>query len=98
MQLYYSATVSPGETGGINLPFGVKKCKLRCGKDSIAIIGIGPVASTAWSSMTDFEFPIVNGYSPCAFTTRNSGAESITINILVEELGGLPQPDYFTRG
>lgn len=98
MQLLYSATIEPSGNKTLTIPFGVKRCKMRSSAQVPVIIGVGPIGSGAINSVTDFEFPIINGKSPNTFTTSYAGADTISIYLLVQEIGGLPDPDYFTGG
>lgn len=54
-------------------------------------------ASSVTAGGNHIEFPIINGKSPCTFTFRTySGSTSGTnINLFVEELGGVADPNYF---
>lgn len=91
MQLLYSAEITASNKT-LTVPFGVKRCKMRSSAQTPIIMGIGPIGTTAINACTSFEFPIINGTSPNTFTTSFGGTE-----VLVEELGGIPDPDYFTR-
>ena len=97
MNLLYSATIEPSGNKTLTVPFGVKRCKMRSSTQVPVIVGIGPISSSAFNTITDFEFTIINGQSPNTFTTSFSGTETITIYLLVEEIGGTPDPEYFTR-
>lgn len=97
MQLLYSAKITASNKT-LTVPFGVKRCKMRSSAQTPIITGIGPIGTTAINACTSLEFPIINDKSPNTFTTTYVGTEAITIYVLVEELGGTPDPDYFTRG
>lgn len=97
MQLLYSAKITESNKT-LTVPFGVKRCKMRSSAQTPIITGIGPIGTTAINACTSLEFPIINGTSPNTFTTTFVGTDEITIYVLVEELGGTPDPDYFTRG
>lgn len=96
MNLLYSANIEPSGNKTLTVPFGVKRCKMRSSAQVPVIVGIGPISSSAFNTITDFKFPI-NGQSPNTFTTSFGGTETITIYLLVEEIGGTPDPEYFTR-
>ena len=87
MQLLYSAEIT-ARNKNLTVPFGVKRCKMRSSAQTPIITGIGPIGATAINACTSLEFPIINGTSPNTFTTTY---------VLVEELGAIPDPDYFTR-
>ena len=84
MKLLYSAEITA-------------RNKIRSSAQTPIITGIGPIGTTAINACTSLEFPIINGTSPNTFTTTFGGMETLTIYVLVEELGGIPDPDYFTR-
>ena len=96
MQLLYSAEIT-SRNKTLTVPFGVKRCKMRSSAQTPIITGIGPIGTTAINACTSLEFPIINDKSPNTFTTTFGGPETLTIYVLVEELGGIPDPDYFTR-
>lgn len=96
MKLLYSAEIT-ARNKTLTLPFGVKRCKMRSSAQTPIITGIGPIGTTSINACTSLEFPIINGTSPNTFTTTFGGTETLTIYVLVEELGGIPDPDYFTR-
>ena len=96
MKLLYSAEIT-ARNKTLTVPFGVKRCKMRSSAQTPIITGIGPIGTTAINACTSLEFPIINGMSPNTFTTTFGGTETLTIYVLVEELGGIPDPDYFTR-
>lgn len=95
MKLLYSAEITASNKT-LTVPFGVKRCKMRSSAQTPIITGIGPIGTTAINACTSLEFPIINGTSPNTFTTFG-GTDAITIYVLVEELGGTPDPEYFTR-
>lgn len=45
---------------------------------------------------TSFEFPIIDGKSPNTFTIEYWEASATTLHILINELGGIPDPNYFS--
>lgn len=96
MKLLYSAEITASNKT-LTVAFGVKRCKMRSSAQTPIITGIGPIGTTAINACTSLEFPIINGTSPNTFTTTFGGTETLTIYVLVEELGGIPDPDYFTR-
>lgn len=46
------------------------------------------------SQPAHYEFPIINGKSPSAFKLVNNTDSEVTVQVVVEELGGLPDPNY----
>lgn len=97
MRLLYFETAEPSSVASIVLPFGVKKCKIRAGSGTLPVTGLGVVSSGAFNTLVDYTFPIINGLSPNTFTFNNTSTTATQLYVLVEELGGLPDPDYFNR-
>lgn len=97
MQILFSATIKPSGNKTLTVPYGVKRAKFRSSAQVPVLVGIGPISSSAMNTIQDIEFPLVNGSSPNTFTASFSGTEPITIYCLVQEVGGTPDPDYFTR-
>ena len=95
MKLLYRAEITASNKT-LTVPFGVKRCKMRSSAQT-PITGIGTIGTTPINACVSLEFPIINGTSPNTFTTTFGGTETLTIYVLVEELGGIPDPDYFTR-
>lgn len=63
MKLLYSAEITPSNKT-LTVPFGVKRCKLRCSSQNPIIIDVGPISSAPINTSTSVEFPIINGKSP----------------------------------
>lgn len=80
MNLLFSKKISTNEA--LILPFGVKSARIRC-DPTATIEGIG-ICNTA----------TINGKSPCKF--RNLSSIDTTIQIMVEKIGGIPDPNYFS--
>lgn len=97
MRLLYFETAEPSSVASIVLPFGVKKCKIRAGAGTLPVTGLGVVSAGAFNTLGDYTFPIINGLSPNTFTFNNTSTTATQLYVLVEELGGLPDPDYFNR-
>lgn len=79
----------------IFLPIGIKKIKIRGNAGACSIKELGYISASPINSLPSMEFPIINGKSPNSFTIANWTNEAIDVNILVEELGGIPDPNYF---
>lgn len=97
MNLRYIVSVPAASTAAITLPFGVSQVKLR-GSVSMPITGIGQISNAGINQCTSIRFPIINGKSPCVFSAYNSEANTANFYLFVEELGGIPDPDYFKGG
>lgn len=46
------------------------------------------------SQPAHYEFPIVDGKSPSKFKLINNTDEDITVQVVVEKFGGIPDEDY----
>jgi hypothetical protein len=46
------------------------------------------------SQPAHYEFPIIDGKSPCAFKLVNNSDEEVTVSVVIEKFGGKPDPDY----
>lgn len=78
------------------LPVGVKKCKIYTQNVSVIVTELGLITPSSVTTATHIEFPIINGKSPSKFTVSSvSGNGTPVLEILIEELGGAPDPDYF---
>lgn len=86
----FSAKLDNG--GELILPVGVKQAKIRCDPTS-TILGVGICNTATFNVANSINFPIVNGKSPCKF--RNLASNATTFQIVVEEIGGIPDPNYF---
>lgn len=95
MKLLYTVTVNSGSAGSIILPFGVKKMKINstAGCESNEL---GKLTTGAFSQQQAYSFPIIGGSSPNVFTFK-APSERLVVSVFVEEVGGTPDPDYFTR-
>lgn len=97
MQILFSAKIEPSGNKTLTVPYGVKRAKFRSSAKVPVLVGIGPISSGAMNTIQDIEFPLVNGSSPNTFTASVDVTETIIIYCLVQEVGGTPDPDYFTR-
>lgn len=97
MKLQYILSVPATSTAAITLPFGVAQVKMR-GSVSMSITGIGQISNAGINQCTSIRFPIIDGKSPCTFSAYNSEANSANFYLFVEELGAIPDSDYFTGG
>ena len=46
------------------------------------------------SQPAHYEFPIIDGKSPNKFKLVNNSDEDITVTVVIEQFGGLPDEDY----
>ena len=97
MKLQYILSVPAKSTAAITLPFGVAQVKMR-GSVSMSITGIGQISNAGINQCTSIRFPIIDGKSPCTFSAYNSEDNAANFYLFVEELGGIPDSDYFTGG
>lgn len=97
MKLQYILSVPAASTAAITLPFGVAQVKMR-GSVSMSITGIGQISNAGINQCTSIRFPIIDGKSPCTFSAYNNEANAANFYLFVEELGGIPDSDYFTGG
>lgn len=74
----------------ITLPYGLKKIKIKGANGGATIKELGYI-----NECESICFPIVNGKSPNTFTIIYWGDTTTEIDIFIEELGGIPDPDYF---
>lgn len=95
--------------GQSTLNVDIRQHGYKCGVKKIALVGNGdsfamgnsdasnymPVTNLTKAGFTHLEFPIIDGKSPCVFKFRNYGTGGLYLNIVVEELGGIADPDYF---
>lgn len=92
MKLYYNFSLKSSET--FELPVGIKKIKIRSATKATYILELGYISTVAINQCVDIEFPIINGKSPCKFT--NTGSEDVVLHVLISEIGGIPDPNYFS--
>ena len=57
---------------------------------------LGKLTTAAFSQQQSYSFPIIDGSSPNVFTSK-APSERLVVSVFVEEVGGTPDPDYFTR-
>ena len=95
MKLLYTVTLNSGSVGSIILQFGVKKMKINstAGCESNEL---GKLTTAVLSQQQPYSFPIIDGSSPNVFTFK-APSERLVVTVFVEEIGGTPDPDYFTR-
>lgn len=102
MKVYYCAEVPAHTTIHIDT---VDTLGMTCGVKKIAVCSNSSNIMFAWSEfpiaisdmvgITHFEFPMLDGKSPCNFQVSNIGDDEAVVNFLVEELGGIADPLYF---
>ncbi len=78
----------------VSIPIGVKKAKFSC-NGHINLRYIGDVGGTPLNATNSLEFPIINGRSPNTFSVQFYSANVDQFIIFVEEIGGIPDPNYF---
>ena len=95
MKLIYTATLNAGSPGSLVLPFGVKKMKINstAGCESTEL---GKLTTAVFSQQQSYSFPIIDGSSPNVFTFK-APSERLVVSVFVEEVGGTPDRNYFTR-
>lgn len=71
--------------------------KIKCDRGSVTILEIGGISSQPFNVCTAIEFPIINGRSPNTFTLTYIGDDTTSVEILLQELGGIPDPNYFSH-
>lgn len=71
----------------------LKKMKIRNISVGSTFLELGTIGTAPINQCVDIEFPIVNGKSPCKFT---SIGENNTYQLLITEIGGTPDPNYFS--
>ena len=99
MKLVYTIVVPTSGSVTLQIPYGVSSCKMRMGANGI-VENVGVVSSVGMNQITDIKFPIINGKSPNTFKISQAGSPETTTTfyLLITELGGIPNSDYFTRG
>lgn len=76
----------------LTLPVGIKKCLITIeGTGSVTLTEIGLVEFAM-----ERTFPTIQNTSPCEFTVSAVDGDSINVSILVSEIGGLPDKNYFS--
>lgn len=99
MKLYYTITVPTTGSVTLQIPYGISSCKMRMGTNGM-VENVGFVSSAGVNQTTDIKFPIINGKSPNTFKISQTGTpEAVTtFYLLITELGGIPDPNYFAGG
>lgn len=80
----------------ITLPYGVHEVKIYANGGSATIKEIGGVSTAPVSSATPIKFPIIDGKSPNVFHIEYWSEATRSVEFLIMELGGIPDPNYFT--
>lgn len=57
---------------------------------------LGSIGNHTMNISVPFEFPIIDGKSPNTFTIDYWSNETKLLYILISELGGIPDPNYFS--
>lgn len=98
MKLLYSINVPATDSVELIIPIGVKSCKMRAG-NNVFVGDVGVCSTSGINVAPDIKFPIIDGKSPCKFKiSQTSGATTpTTFYLLITEIGGLPNPDYFNE-
>lgn len=97
MKLIYEVSVPSKAKGTIVLPVGVSQVKIRS-TVNVNVLNVGAITKTGINQCNSIRFPIINGKSPNTFTAYNNGDSDGYLFVFIEELGGIPDPDYFTGG
>lgn len=97
MKLLYEVSVPSKANGTIVLPVGVSQVKMQS-STNVNVSNVGAISSYGFNQCASIRFPIINGKSPNTFTVYNSSDAVVVFYVFVEELGGIPDPDYFTGG
>lgn len=79
----------------ISVPYGLKKIKLKVDTGLATIRELGNIGGGYVNNVNSIEFPIVDGKSPNTFDILYWADSTKEIEIIVEELGGIPDPNYF---
>ena len=96
MKLLYSFTKEKyPRLSFISLPYGLKKIKIKVDSGIVTIANIGNIGSTNINLLTDLQFPIIDGKSPNTFKILYWSDNTKEIQIFIEEIGGVPDPNYF---
>ena len=48
------------------------------------------------NSISELEFPVIDGKSPSSLRCTYVSSESVSINVFISELGGVPSDDYWS--
>lgn len=99
MKLLYTISVPTSGSVTLQIPYGVSSCKMRMGTSGV-VENVGWISSVGMNDANDIKFPIINGKSPNTFKVTQTGTAETSTNfyLLITELGGIPDPDYFTGG
>lgn len=80
----------------VTLPVGIKKAKITFLGGYCTIAELGSIGTQPMSICVPFEFPIIDGKSPNTFTIEYWEASASALYILINEIGGIPDPNYFS--
>ena len=99
MKLFYPISVPTTGSVELIIPIGIKSCKMRAGSN-VLVENVGVCSNAGVNVTPDIKFPIIDGKSPCKFKISQAGTSeaATTFYVLITEIGGLPDPDYFTGG
>lgn len=99
MKLLYPISVPATGAVELTVPIGIRKCKMRAGSN-VLVENVGVCSNAGVNVTPDISFPIIDGKSPCRFkiSQASTSETATTFYILITEIGGLPDPDYFTGG
>lgn len=97
MKLLYAFEKSKYPVGSkITLPVGIKKAKMMFLGAYCSIKELGSVGNQPLSLCVPYEFPIIDGKSPNTFTMEYWESNATVLYILITEIGGIPDPNYFS--
>ena len=97
MKLLYEVSVPSKANGTIVLPVGVSQVKIRAAVN-VNVLNVGVISNAGINQCNSIRFPIIDGKSPNTFTAFNNGDSAGNLYVFIEELGGIPDPDYFKVG
>ena len=83
LELYGAKRVVIGVTGGL-ATFSGGGNRFRFGNSNSFVNGI-----------SELEFPVIDGKSPSSLRCTYTSSDSVSVNVFISELGGVPSDDYW---
>lgn len=77
------------------LPVGIKRAKIRTEGSTVFFKELGDSTQNKFPEIKSYEFPIFDNRSPCKFTLAKDYPNLSSVQVLIEEIGGIPDPNYF---
>lgn len=97
MKLLYGFNKSVYPNGSkVTLPVGIKKAKFMFLGGYCTIKEVGSIGNHPMNISIPIEFPIIDGKSPNTFTIDYWDTNAKILYILIAEIGGIPDPNYFS--